>query len=248
MPPAPPPVLVADGDAVARQALVGALADAGHPAQGCATTRAALALAARSALAAVVTELEQPGLSGLELCRSLRASVGHADVPILVLSARAEEIDRVVAFEVGVDDFAAKPFSVREVVLRVRALLRRARRLETARVAEGIRVDVDAHRVFAGGQPVDVGVTEFRVLAALAARGGRVVPRAALLEEIWELHASEDGRRLDQSIKRLRARLGPWGDLVQTVRGVGYRLVADGFPGPDRGGRRHKRPDADAQP
>jgi two-component system, OmpR family, phosphate regulon response regulator PhoB len=177
----------------------------------------------------VVLDLMLPDVQGTELCRELKADPRTRHVPVLMLTAKGEEVDRVVGFEVGADDYVTKPFSVRELVLRVRALLRRAGPQATGgrpRDAIGpIRIDHDAHRVVVDGAEVQLTPLEFRLLATFAARLGRVQSREQLLQDVWEMSSELETRTVDTHVKRLREKLGTGRNLLETVRGVGYRLV-----------------------
>jgi two-component system phosphate regulon response regulator PhoB len=150
--------------------------------------------------------------------------------PILFLTARDNEIDRVVAFELGADDYVCKPFSVRELVLRVRALLRRARIPREKQTTGGetqfgrLRIDVDAHEVWIDGKEIALTALEFRLLHTLMDRRGRVQTRTLLLEDVWGVHADVTTRTVDTHVKRLREKLGDAGPYVETIRGVGYRF------------------------
>jgi len=176
----------------------------------------------------VLLDLMLPDLPGTEVCRRLRADPRTRDVPVIMLTARGDEIDRIVGFEVGADDYVTKPFSPREVVLRARAILRRAagRPAERAVSAVGpIRVDVEAHRVYVDGGEVTLTPLEFKLLRTLMARLGRVQPRERLLEEVWEMSTEVETRTVDTHMKRLREKLGAARELIETVRGVGYRMI-----------------------
>ena len=149
--------------------------------------------------------------------------------PIIFLTAKDSEIDRVVAFELGADDYVAKPFSVRELVLRVRALLRRAKTPKTVSTHgeqnfERLRVDPEAHQVWVDGQEIALTALEFRLIHTLLTRRGRVQTRSQLLEDVWGVHADVTTRTVDTHVKRLREKLGEAGAYVETIRGVGYRF------------------------
>jgi two-component system, OmpR family, phosphate regulon response regulator PhoB len=177
----------------------------------------------------VVLDLMLPDISGTELCSRIKSDPRTRHVPVVMLTAKGEEIDRVVGFEVGADDYVTKPFSVRELVLRVRAVLRRSRpgrAAERAPEAVGpIRVDVDSHRAFVDGAEVQLTPLEFKLLTTLMARLGRVQSRETLLEEVWGMSSELETRTVDTHVKRLREKLGSGRDLLETVRGIGYRLV-----------------------
>ncbi|TLM66627.1 MAG: response regulator transcription factor [Deltaproteobacteria bacterium] len=187
----------------------------------------ALALAAPPDL--ILLDLMLPGLLGTEVCRRLRQNRETAAVPVLMLTARGEETDRVAGFEVGADDYVVKPFSVREVVLRVKALLRRSGEGEPAgqilRIGT-LTIDTERHRVTADGNDIELTALEFRLLLTLAERRGRVQSRDGLLQDVWGYHYSGDTRTVDTHITRLRTKLGSAGEFIHTVRGFGYKLDA----------------------
>lgn len=175
----------------------------------------------------VVLDLMLPDLSGIEVCRHLRMAERTRRVPVLMLTAKGEEIDRVVGFEVGADDYMVKPFSVRELMLRIRAILRRSEPIapETAELSFGrVRVDNAGHRVWVDGEEVVLTALEFRLLMTLLTRRGRVQTRDVLLSDVWGIDADVTTRTVDTHVKRLRQKLGAAGEYVETLRGVGYRL------------------------
>jgi two-component system phosphate regulon response regulator PhoB len=183
----------------------------------------------------VVLDLMLPDMSGTEVCRRIRAHAVSGQVPIIMLSAKGEEIDRVVGFEVGADDYVIKSsFSVRELVLRVRAVLRRhseravpaAPSAEKGLRFEHLRIDEDAHRVWVEGVEIALTATEFKLLLTLARRMGRVQTRGTLLQDVWEMPPDLNTRTVDTHVKRLREKLGAASRHVETVRGVGYRFNA----------------------
>jgi two-component system phosphate regulon response regulator PhoB len=173
-------------------------------------------------------DLMQPDLPGTDVCRRLRAEAATARVPIIVLTARSEEIDRVVGFEVGADDYVIKPFSVRELLLRIRAVLRRAAPEEPAAGGEErfgrLRLDRPGHRAWVDEEEVALTALEFRLLTTFLDRRGRVQSRDTLLSDVWGYAASVTTRTVDTHVKRLREKLGAAGAYVETVRGVGYRF------------------------
>lgn len=177
----------------------------------------------------VILDLMLPDISGTEVCRILRESPEGRTLPILMVSAKGEEIDRVVGFELGADDYVTKPFSVRELSLRIRALLRRSKPVanpkRTQHIEFGVlRVDRDAHRVWVEEEEVVLTALEFKLLTTLHERKNRVQSRGALLEHVWGMHAHISTRTVDAHVKRLREKLGNARDYVETVRGVGYRF------------------------
>jgi two-component system phosphate regulon response regulator PhoB len=180
----------------------------------------------------VLLDLMLPDIPGTEVCRRLRAAPATREVLVVMLTARGEEGDRVRGFEVGADDYVTKPFSVRELVLRLKAILRRSGAPE-ARGALSLgllSLDMDAHRFLVAGEEVPLTALEFRLVHHFMTRVGRVQPRERLLEEVWGLSSSLETRTIDTHVMRLRDKLGPARGYVETVRGVGYRLV---LPGPD---------------
>ena len=175
----------------------------------------------------VILDLMLPGLDGLELTRILRRDARTDQIPLLMLTAKGEEVDRIVGLELGADDYITKPFSPREVVLRVKAVLRRGKGTEeTAETLEvgDIRVDVAGHRLFLKEQEIPLTATEFRLLTILMERRNRVQTRESLLTDVWRYSEDVDSRTVDTHIRRLRRKLGPEADRIETVVGVGYRL------------------------
>jgi two-component system phosphate regulon response regulator PhoB len=177
----------------------------------------------------VLLDLMLPDVSGTEVCRQIKSDPRTKHVPVVMLTAKGEEVDRVVGFEIGADDYVTKPFSVRELVLRLRAVLRRAsagRPSERPPASVGpIRVDVETHRAYVDGSEIQLTPLEFRLLTTLMSRLGRVQSREQLLEDVWEMSSEVETRTVDTHVKRLREKLGSGRDLLETVRGIGYRLV-----------------------
>jgi len=204
------------------------LRQAGYETMLAASGAEALAQLRRRVPDLVLLDLMLPDVSGTEVCRSVKAEARTRHVPVMMLTARGEEVDKVVGFELGADDYVTKPFSVRELVLRVKAVLRRAGAGAVERSPESvgaIRVDVEAHRAYVAGAEVVLTPLEFRLLVTLMARVGRVQSREQLLTEVWEMSSEIETRTVDTHVKRLREKLGEARDLLETVRGVGYRLV-----------------------
>jgi two-component system phosphate regulon response regulator PhoB len=193
---------------------------------------AALRLVEERPVDLIVLDLMLPGIDGLEVCRRLKQNANHRNLPVVMLTARAAEVDRIVGFELGADDYLAKPFSPREMVLRVRAVLRRSRLAgaeedegdtETVRVGP-MAIDPVAHEVRINGERVELTATEFRLLLTMAHRRGRVQTREELLNAAWGYQHDSYSRTVDTHVRRLRDKLGPAGYLVETIRGVGYRF------------------------
>jgi DNA-binding response OmpR family regulator len=176
--------------------------------------------------ALIILDLMLPGISGLELCKILKSRAETREIPILMLTAKAEEIDRIVGLEFGADDYVTKPFSPREVVLRIQAILRRrdGSSVDGELVAGPIAVDPARHRVTVNGNLVHLTSIEFRLLHALMTRRGRVHPRDRLLNEVWGYESVIDTRTVDTHVRRLRAKLGKSGEAIETVRSFGYRF------------------------
>ena len=206
------------------------LARAGYRVSTASSGDDALSLARRERPAMIVLDLMLPGLSGYDVLQHLREHESTRDVAVLMLTARREEQDRIRGLSLGADDYLTKPFSPQELVLRVGAILRRVGAASGAAsdvLSIGpLEMDRSAHRVQVDGHPVDLTPTEYKLLLTLAERRGRVQARASLLETVWEAAPDIQTRTVDMHIQRLRAKLGPAGDLIETVRGFGYRLQA----------------------
>jgi two-component system phosphate regulon response regulator PhoB len=202
---------------------------AGFEVRATAKGRDGLELARAEPPDAILLDLMLPDIDGAEVCRALRADPRTRGVPVIMATAKGEEGDRVTGFELGADDYVVKPFSVRELVLRVQAILRRGEVAAAAPDATGtfgvLRVDRAAHRVFVEDAELELTALEFRLLATLLERRNRVQTREALLRDVWGLHLSVETRTVDTHIKRLREKLGAAGAYIQTVRGVGYRFA-----------------------
>jgi two-component system phosphate regulon response regulator PhoB len=187
-----------------------------------------LAAARREKPSLVVLDLMLPGLSGLEVMEQLREDPATNRMAVLMLTARREETDRIKGLTLGADDYLTKPFSPQELVLRIGAILRRVRAARDhdadVRRIGPIQIDSTAHKVTVDGREVDLTPTEFKLLSLLAERKGRVQPRNLLLESVWEAAPDIQTRTVDMHVQRLRAKLGPAGDLIETVRGFGYRI------------------------
>ena len=182
----------------------------------------------------VILDIMMPDLNGTQICRILRSDRELKSVPIIFLTAKGEEADRIGGFEAGADDYICKPFSIREVVLRVQSNLRRSakgpvkdlKRLEVG----GIVLDLDRHQTSVCGQFIDLTLTEFKLLQQLIERLGCVLTREALLLQVWNYQAEIETRTVDTFIRRLRLKLGSEGGRIETIRGVGYRMLEDKIP------------------
>ncbi len=177
----------------------------------------------------LLLDLMLPGMDGLEITRLLKRNRETARIPLIMLTAKDQEVDRIVGLELGADDYLAKPFSPREVVLRVKAVLRRSNGspagAETLRVG-GLELDIPAHRLIVHGSEVEVTATEFRLIRVLMERAGRVQTRTQLLADVWRYSEDVDSRTVDTHVRRLRKKLGAESSRIETVIGVGYRLEA----------------------
>ena len=172
----------------------------------------------------IILDLMLPRMSGLEVCKILKSDTATSHTPILMLTARAEEIDRIVGLEFGADDYVTKPFSPREVVLRIRAIFRRGEKADESLKAGPISIDPARHEVHINGKRVRLTSIEFKLLQKLMQRRGRVQDRDRLLNEVWGYESVIDTRTVDTHVRRLREKLGKAGDAIETVRGFGYRL------------------------
>ncbi|HMN10598.1 MAG TPA: response regulator [Gemmatimonadaceae bacterium] len=206
------------------------LVKAGYRVSTAGTGPDAVAQARQERPAVVVLDLMLPGMSGFEVLEQLRADASTKDVAVLLLTARKDEPDRIKGLSLGADDYLTKPFSPQELTLRVAAILRRIQQGQqpagdVLRVG-AIAIDRAAHKVQVDGEEIELTPTEYRLLLTLAERRGRVQGRAHLLETVWEAAPDIQTRTVDMHVQRLRTKLGAAGDLIETVRGFGYRLTA----------------------
>ena len=222
-------VLVVEDEDDIRSLVAMNLKRAGFEVLEAADGQTALELAASHCPPVILLDRMLPDISGTEICARLRGREANADAFVIMVTALGEEDDRVSGFEVGADDYVPKPFSVKELVLRVKA---GARRVSRGKVAEPagemlfgvLRIDVSAHRAWVEGEELDLTATEYRLLNFLASNHGRMCSRGELLEKVWELPPSLNTRTVDTHVKRLRQKLAAASDLVETVRGAGYRF------------------------
>jgi two-component system phosphate regulon response regulator PhoB len=220
-------ILVVDDEPDIVALVVYHLAKSGYKVSSASTGTDALAMARRDRPSLIVLDLMLPGMSGFDVLAKLREDPNTASVAVLMLTARKEEPDRIRGLELGADDYLTKPFSPQELVLRVGAILRRlAATSEPADVLQfgPIRVDRSAHRVLVNEHEVELTPTEYKLLLTLAERRGRVQARSHLLETVWDAAPDIQTRTVDMHIQRLRTKLHPAGDLIETVRGFGYRI------------------------
>jgi two-component system phosphate regulon response regulator PhoB len=176
----------------------------------------------------ILLDLMLPDGSGLDLCREIKSDKDKSSTPIIILTAKDDEVDKVVGFELGADDYVTKPFSVRELILRIKAVLKRGAEkketLEVQRQFGELTMDIDSHEVFVNNEQIILTALEFRLLRQLVDRRGRVQSRDQLLSDVWGYSAEVTTRTVDTHIKRLREKLGTMGKYVQTIRGVGYKF------------------------
>ena len=177
----------------------------------------------------ILLDLMLPDGSGLDLCKKIKSKSETETIPIIILTAKDDEVDKVVGFELGADDYVTKPFSVRELILRVKAILKRSDTktkevVEVERQFGDLKIDVDSHEVHVDSQLIELTALEFRLLKELVDKRGRVQSRDQLLSEVWGYNAEVTTRTVDTHIKRLREKLGSMGKYVQTIRGVGYKF------------------------
>ena len=223
-------VLVVDDEADIVALVAYHLARSGYRVSTASSGTEALEAARRERPALIVLDLMLPGMSGYEVLEELRAGDATRDIAVLMLTARREEPDRIQGLSLGADDYLTKPFSPPELVLRVGAILRRlgaggATNSEKLQIGP-LAIDCAAHLVHVDGEPVELTPTEFKLLLTLAERRGRVQARAHLLQTVWEAAPDIQTRTVDMHVQRLRAKLGVAGDLIETVRGFGYRIRA----------------------
>ncbi len=223
-------VLIIEDEASYRESLAFLLGKEGFEVTQAADGAAGLDAYQRHGADIVLLDLMMPGMSGTEVCRQLRA---RGSVPIIMVTARDSEIDKVVGLELGADDYVTKPFSHRELVARIRAVLRRGQEAEidadAALSAGGVRMDVDRHETTVRGEPVQLALKEFELLEVLLRNAGRVLTRGQLIDRVWGADYVGDTKTLDVHVKRLRAKLeeDPANPaLLVTVRGLGYKFNA----------------------
>ncbi|HPA17977.1 MAG TPA: response regulator transcription factor [Verrucomicrobiae bacterium] len=220
-------ILVVEDEQDVRDLLVLTLRNAGYQTLTAETGTGALRKAASEHPDLILLDLMLPEMSGTEICRRLRADPATANTPVIIVSAKSEEVDKILGLELGADDYVTKPFSPRELVLRIKKLLRRTEGPpeQSDRLAVGqLVVDRSRHQVTFRGNEIILTPTEFKLLGLLIERRGRVQTRDRLLTDVWDYEASMDTRTVDTHVRRLREKLGDAAEFVETVRGVGYRL------------------------
>ena len=222
-------ILVIEDERDLQKVLEFNLTQAGHEVLTSLGGRSGLQLARERHPDVVVLDLMLPDLAGTEVCRALKRDPQTRDIAVMMLTAKGEEVDRIVGFELGADDYVVKPFSVRELLLRIDAIVRRRAKPEqvTERPLEfgRLRIDRDAHRVWVDEHEIELTALEFKLLVTLFERKNRVQSRSSLLSDVWGIEADVATRTVDTHVKRLREKLGSAGEYVETVRGVGYRFA-----------------------
>lgn len=225
-----PKILVVDDEPDALEVLGFKLKEAGFTPVFAKDGARAIAAARDERPALIVLDLMLPEVDGLEVCKILRRDPATAAIPILMLTARAAEMDRVIGLELGADDYVTKPFSPRELVLRIKKILARAKGAEEPanqlRI-ERLEIDVARHEVRFAGEPITLTATEFKLLEILARRRGRVQTRERLLQDVWGYENPIDSRTVDTHMRRLREKIGGAAEYLETIRGVGYRFKAE---------------------
>jgi two-component system phosphate regulon response regulator PhoB len=221
-------VLVVDDEPDILSILVYQLSREGFRVSTAINGQSAIATAVEERPDIVILDLMLPGIDGYEVLSRLRQNDRTSATPVILLSARREEEERIRGFEIGADDYVTKPFSPRELILRVKALLRRTHAApveQTRRLRLGqVELDRDAHRAFADGEEVDLTPLEYRLLEVFMERRGRVQTRRQLLQTAWQTNAQIETRTVDMHVARLRSKLGAAGEMLETVRGIGYRF------------------------
>jgi DNA-binding response OmpR family regulator len=220
-------ILVVDDEPDALELVAFNLTKAGFEVITAEDGRKALDQARSSVPGAIVLDVMLPEMDGMEVCRNLRRDPKTARIPVMMLTAKGAEVDRVLGLELGADDYLTKPFSPRELVLRLKKVLQPRpgpAEAEQCRVGE-ILIDLPKHQVTVAGRAIELTLTEFKLIAIMAQRCGRVQSREQLLTDVWEYHSPIDTRTVDTHVRRLREKLGSAARHLDTVRGVGYRLV-----------------------
>jgi len=221
-------ILIVEDDQNISRLLKYNLEKEGYSCSAAVNAESALDILAKEKAALIILDIMLPGgVDGFELCRRLKREHALKDIPVLMLTARGEEVDRVVGLELGADDYVVKPFSPRELILRVKAVMRRRSAPEESKdiiTLGALYVNLPEHKVAVNNKEVELTLMEFKLLATLLTRKGRVQTRDKLLAEVWDMHADVYTRTVDTHIKRLREKLKGAAKMIETVRGVGYRF------------------------
>ena len=222
-------VLVIEDEPDIRKTLEYNLLREGFEVSGCGSIKEAKKLIEDPKFSIILLDLMLPDGSGLDLCKEIKSDTATKDIPIVILTAKDDEVDKVVGFELGADDYVTKPFSVRELILRVKAILKRNSKtlltpIEVNRNFGSLKMDIESHEVFIDDKEVILTALEFKLLNQLVERRGRVQTRDQLLSDVWGYSADVTTRTVDTHIKRLREKLGTMGKYVKTIRVVGYKF------------------------
>jgi DNA-binding response OmpR family regulator len=225
-------IMIVDDEADVIDMLVINLRAAGFQVVAVEDGATALAKARNEAPSLIILDLMLPRMPGLEICKVLKSDPATRHIPVIMLTAKAEEVDKIVGLELGADDYVTKPFSPRELILRINRSLRRGKEKVPAvekMVIGELVLDHTRHEVLVKGKPVELTATEFRLLALLMERRGRVQGRDSLLNDVWGYESVIDTRTVDTHVRRLREKLGSLATYIETIRGVGYR-ISEGEP------------------
>ncbi|ASQ91700.1 DNA-binding response regulator [Prosthecochloris sp. GSB1] len=227
-----PLILVVEDDANLAKLLKYNLEKAGYRCELAGSGEDAMVRMSERSFDLVLLDIMLPGMDGFEVCRKMRQHQLYREVPIVMLTAKGEEIDKVLGFELGIDDYVVKPFSPRELNLRIRAILKRDRRgkrdVQEIMKCDGLEVDIARHCVKLDGREITLTLMEFKLLVVLLRRRGQAQSRETLLSDVWDVDKSINTRTIDTHITRLRDKLGETGKLIKTVRGLGYKLEESG--------------------
>ncbi len=228
------PILLVEDEADLASIVEHHLQKAGFTVVHASTGTEALSVLKEQMVSLVLLDLMLPDMSGVDICRQIRSTTEIQNLPVIMVTAKGEEIDRVVGFEVGADDYVVKPFSSRELVLRIKALLRRQAGAEVSTDSliefAHFKVDRAAHRVWIDGEETHLTALEFKLLVVLIQRKGLVQTREKLLEDVWEMDPNMNTRTVDKHVQRLRQKIHVGAEYIETIRGVGYRFKHDARP------------------
>tara|TARA_Y200000002_G_scaffold102948_1_gene83649 strand:- start:9 stop:695 length:687 start_codon:yes stop_codon:yes gene_type:complete len=221
-------ILVIEDEPDIRKTLEYNISQEGHTVLTAGSLHDAEKILQSQSLSLILLDLMLPDGSGLDFCRKLKTNSKTESIPVIILTAKDDEVDRVVGFELGADDYVTKPFSVRELILRIKAILKRGEVkkdiVEVERQFGDLKIDIDSHEVYVDEMQINLTALEFKLLNQLVETRGRVQSRDQLLTEVWGYSAEVTTRTVDTHIKRLRTKLGSMGKYVQTIRGVGYKF------------------------
>ncbi|MEI8033692.1 MAG: response regulator transcription factor [Chlorobiaceae bacterium] len=225
---ADPMLLVVEDDRNLSQLLIFNLERAGYKCTLCESAEEGYEELGRKSFDLLLLDVMLPGMNGFEFCQKIKQHQLYRELPIIMLTAKGEEIDRVLGFELGIDDYVVKPFSPRELNLRIRAVLKRDRRqsgrMQEVLSAAGIAIDLGRHQVTLDGNELELTLMEFKLLVALLKRKGDAQSRETLLSDVWDVDRSINTRTIDTHITRLRDKLGSRGKMIKTLRGIGYKF------------------------